>query len=296
MADIKKELNDIKNAVYGKEVRGSIHDGIKKINDEVENATDLSESAKHQVENIQQQVNQLVVEGDSSVEAAQARVDAEGKSFPTLKARLDEKETQFSSQLAQIDENKAGILNESLLYTIGEGGDFNTLNEALTQLSRIKTSHINEGYDIELKFLSGYVVREQTFIRNIDLSYITLTSEDSEVFVDITGNIIRAINAKAPNINVLFNMDKKGSTGLHLERNSSIYVHRGCGVKNAGLHGIHFIESDGTILETIFTGAVGCGVRLTQSSTVTAMGTDASYAGLDGFYVSRTSSLHANEL
>lgn len=103
MADIRKELNQIKNAVYGREVRSSIHDGIKKINDEVENATDLSESAKHQVENIQQQVNQLVVEGDSSVEAAQARVDAEGKSFPTLKARLDEKETQFSSQLAQAD-------------------------------------------------------------------------------------------------------------------------------------------------------------------------------------------------
>src|SRR5690606_6972243 len=104
MADIKKELNAIKNAVYGREVRSSIHDGIKKINDEAENAADLSESAKHQVENIQQQVNKLVVEGDSSVEAAQARVDAEGKSFPTLKARLDAKETEFSSQLAQIDE------------------------------------------------------------------------------------------------------------------------------------------------------------------------------------------------
>src|SRR5690606_38913226 len=102
MADIKKELNAIKNAVYGREVRSSIHDGIKKINDEAENAADLSESAKHQVENIQQQVNQLVVEGDSSVEAAQARVDAEGKSFPTLKARLDAKETEFSSQLADI--------------------------------------------------------------------------------------------------------------------------------------------------------------------------------------------------
>src|SRR5690606_29337488 len=101
MADIKKELNAIKNAVYGREVRSSIHDGIKKINDEAENAADLSESAKHQVENIQQQVNQLVVEGDSSVEAAQARVDAEGKSYPTLKARLDAKETEFSSQLAQ---------------------------------------------------------------------------------------------------------------------------------------------------------------------------------------------------
>src|SRR5690606_35797 len=111
MADIKKELNAIKNAVYGREVRSSIHDGIKKINEEVEDATDLSESAKHQVENIQQQVNQLVVEGDSSVEAAQARVDAEGKSYPTLKARLDAKETQFSSQLAD-NANKIGILSK----------------------------------------------------------------------------------------------------------------------------------------------------------------------------------------
>ena len=101
MADIKKELNDIKNAVYGKEVRGAIHDGIKKINEEVEDATELSENAKYQVENIQQQVNQLVVEGDSSVEAAQARVDADGNTFTTLKERLDTKETQFASQLAQ---------------------------------------------------------------------------------------------------------------------------------------------------------------------------------------------------
>lgn len=113
MADIKKELNDIKNAVYGREVRGSIHDGIKKINDEVENATDLSESAKHQVENIQQQVNQLVIEGDSSVEAAQARVDAEGKSFSTLKERLDTKETQFSTQLAQTSQD-INVINDEL--------------------------------------------------------------------------------------------------------------------------------------------------------------------------------------
>ena len=115
MADIKKELNDIKNAVYGREVRGSIHDGIKKINDEVENATDLSESAKHQVENIQQQVNQLVVEGDSSVEAAQARVDAEGNVFTTLKERLDTKEQSFSAQLADV------AYNVRLFGAVGDG-------------------------------------------------------------------------------------------------------------------------------------------------------------------------------
>lgn len=36
MADIDNELNQIKNAVYGRDVRGSIHDGIDKINKESE--------------------------------------------------------------------------------------------------------------------------------------------------------------------------------------------------------------------------------------------------------------------
>ena|SRR5690554_2348565 len=131
MADIKKELNDIKNAVYGKEVRGAIHDGIKKINEEVEDATELSENAKYQVENIQQQVNQLVIEGDSSVEAAQARVDADGNTFTTLKERLDTKETQFASQLAQkakiilSDKEPSDVDDETFwLEDLGESIDF----------------------------------------------------------------------------------------------------------------------------------------------------------------------------
>ena len=36
MANIKDKLKDIKNAVFGKDVRDSIHDGISLINDEVE--------------------------------------------------------------------------------------------------------------------------------------------------------------------------------------------------------------------------------------------------------------------
>src|SRR5690625_4993448 len=45
MANIDKELNQIKNAVYGKEVRGSIHDGLEKMNEEVESSTEKSEDA-----------------------------------------------------------------------------------------------------------------------------------------------------------------------------------------------------------------------------------------------------------
>src|SRR5690625_5251148 len=52
MADIKKELNDIKNAVYGKDVRGSIHDGIKKINEESEESKAKADEAHDVMESI----------------------------------------------------------------------------------------------------------------------------------------------------------------------------------------------------------------------------------------------------
>lgn len=53
------------------------------------------------VNNMQAQIDQLVVEGDSSVEAAQARVEADGTVNATLKARLDKKEAEFTAQMAQ---------------------------------------------------------------------------------------------------------------------------------------------------------------------------------------------------
>jgi hypothetical protein len=43
---------------------------------------------------IQAQVDQLVIQGDSSVEAAQARVDADGTTHATLKARCDNDATK----------------------------------------------------------------------------------------------------------------------------------------------------------------------------------------------------------
>lgn len=52
MANINRELNDIKNAVYGKDVRGSIHDGIKKINEESEESKGKAIEAHDVMESI----------------------------------------------------------------------------------------------------------------------------------------------------------------------------------------------------------------------------------------------------
>lgn len=52
MADIKKELNDIKTAIYGRDVRGSIHDGIDKINKESEESKQKASEAHDVMESI----------------------------------------------------------------------------------------------------------------------------------------------------------------------------------------------------------------------------------------------------
>lgn len=55
---------------------------------------------KDRADNIQAQVDNLVADGDSSPEAAQARVGADGTNYTTLKSRLDAENQRVTAQLA----------------------------------------------------------------------------------------------------------------------------------------------------------------------------------------------------
>ena len=79
-------------------------------------AVNTAEFAKAKAESVQAQFNQVIIAGESSVEAAQARVGADGTVYETLKARLDAKETEFSSQLEQTELEIADI-TEQLAHT-----------------------------------------------------------------------------------------------------------------------------------------------------------------------------------
>lgn len=68
--------------------------------------------------NLQAQLNQLVIDGDSSPEAAQARVDGDGNSYTTLQERLNAKDAHFSEVLAEIETQVLeGVSNTERLLT-----------------------------------------------------------------------------------------------------------------------------------------------------------------------------------
>ena len=96
MANIKTHLNNIKGALYGKDVRGSIHDGIDAINKEVENTTGRQT-------HLEDTFNQLVINaGNSNAEIVDARVKSDGTSYSKLGDRLDVVDSQLAHNTGKI--------------------------------------------------------------------------------------------------------------------------------------------------------------------------------------------------
>lgn len=114
MMTIEEALSAIKNAIYGKDVRQAMHDGIlqaeggagtvakeaamsakeaeiasKAIEGKADQAVTMARSAESKSDSTKLQLDEIVINGDSSVEAAQARVDIENIPHDTLKDRID---------------------------------------------------------------------------------------------------------------------------------------------------------------------------------------------------------------
>lgn len=93
------------------ERKDALNTGREKLNDAIdgsEQAVDRSIDADNKAtqalaksESTQTQLDTIVIDGDSSVEAAQARVDEKDVVHPTLKARIDDGMNSVNQQLAQ---------------------------------------------------------------------------------------------------------------------------------------------------------------------------------------------------
>jgi hypothetical protein len=114
------------------------------------------------VDDLQTQINTLVVSGDSSVEAAQARVEADGTANATLKARLDKKEAEFESQLAE----KAKHITSSIKYLSKEQQGNETLSDTLVRLASAGGNHIV--VDVPVTLMNTIVLEDNTVIHGLN--------------------------------------------------------------------------------------------------------------------------------
>lgn len=108
MANINTELEQIRKAVYGREVRGSIANAIELINKEQVNTSTAQT-------NLDSKFNQLIINaGNSNAEVVAARVKADGTQFNTLGKRLDGIDSQLDTNVKYPTPKKYGAKGDGV--------------------------------------------------------------------------------------------------------------------------------------------------------------------------------------
>lgn len=128
MADIKPFLNKIKTAIYGKEVRGSIHDGIDAINKETEESTKITKETERRQGVVEQQFDDVLASWSDdtpsdNAETVSSRTNREtGKNYKTLGQRLDLENKKVTEQLSEttihMNGQSATVLNRQPEFTV----------------------------------------------------------------------------------------------------------------------------------------------------------------------------------
>lgn len=152
MSNIQNELNNIKNAMYGKDVRQSIHDAIKTCYDDAS------------------------VNGNSNMEVIQARGE-----YETLGKRLED----YSSQL----EHKANN-SQVVLKGYGTLNDFNEeTRKAILENNNIDINYVLGDENVTIENLNSFIqndiyyIERETIFNNIDFNNCETDTSLNQLYV-----------------------------------------------------------------------------------------------------------------
>jgi len=204
-------------------------------------------------------------------------------------------------------------LTENIEVTVGDGGNFGTINQAIGSITSLYTPRYLSGGTVPrvtIRLLSGFVMSEQVLVESLDLSWITIIGDDEETVINRSA-LIKAFGETRypafgardggflPIIGQLFNMDTSGDLGrkdgIYLYKNSSVIVLPNCGIKNAAEEGILADNNCvANIKGAIFSGSSRC-VHADNASIISANNVNASGAGFAGLWAARTSIINADD-
>ena len=199
-------------------------------------------------------------------------------------------------------------------FTVGaSGADFTTLNAAIQAASKKYPVYRKGGIAVNVLIKSGTVINEQIAVVGMDLSYITITSEDDEVGVNLDGfndqgldeHDLRGPNVGAfiggengaglPKIGTKFkvvqNTNSLAVVGYFANRSSKGVVLSGCGFDGFNDGCISNNESSITIREGIARNNARYGVHARHNGEVSARSCNCSGNGEIGAYADRVANL-----
>lgn len=205
------------------------------------------------------------------------------------------------------------LTNEEVVYTVGQNGDFNSLNSAFTHIENL----IVQPKAINVLILKDYIIREQLFLRNKQYRHITISSESNIVQVDDTHcddyisindtdekhkPIFYGVNCYFPKINIKLqsiNAENILSTGFLMD-NSTLKFTKNSGAIRFNFVGLFAYNNSNVyandcdfsyngIIEQIY----GAGIKV-QRSNLVALRSIVNKCGEYGFWVQCGSNINVS--
>lgn len=195
-------------------------------------------------------------------------------------------------------------LSSDITVTVGPGGDHPTIASALAALSQDRPVFVNGGVSATIRLLSGFSMAEQINIKGIDLSWITITSEDAVVPVvrsaltagrnyeaaEYTYPAFLIERGSCPTIGALFAMDDSGEEtrrdGFMVMDNSTVSFLPGAGFKDAGHTNLLVFQASRVQAEFgVFSGAGNDNVKALHNNWLNLQSTDLTNAGDRALFV-----------
>lgn len=192
--------------------------------------------------------------------------------------------------------------------TVGAGGQYASINEALTELSRRRPAFRSGGFNAIVRLLAGFIMSEQVVAAGVNLGWIRITGVDALTIIRrsaLTSSVVdrypafAAVNGGTlPEISQVFQMD---TTGTATNRDgvlvngpgAAVRISANCGVRSAGEDGLH-VRSGGVAAagSADFSNAGGRGLYV-LNATVAAPSINLSGAMKGGLYAQHAAQVHA---
>lgn len=168
------------------------------------------------------QIEQAKTDQESSITELKESVSTQGQKI----TEIEENNTTQGEKITALEQakeiiiadlnKKSKLLIENLTWTVGSGGTYTKLSEALSEACKYIT--ISDTYTITVVLKSGYKLNEKIVLINKLASHITIKSEDEQVRVDsnlLEGYLFTFIGCVAPQLSCLFNAEGTTAKGIY---------------------------------------------------------------------------------
>ncbi|EPP8195789.1 hypothetical protein KJQ75_06020 [Campylobacter lari] len=119
--------------------------------------------------------------------------------------------------LGQADSKYGKLLTQNLKWSVGAGGNFSNLQDALNEA--LKYIVISYDYSINIKLKTGYKLNSQIKVKDALMSHIVITSEDDDVklsYEKVDNYAFIFEGCVLPKLKILVNAENKAMRGMSL--------------------------------------------------------------------------------